>query len=178
MNKMTKGALATGLGVALLVGGGGTLAVWNADATAGAGEIKSGDLNITAKAGVWTNGNDKVTDLATYRVVPGDVLTFTQPVEVTLVGDLMKATLAVTDPNNASKFLQVSDVVLTKDGKEFTDTALEPSDSGEYTATVTVELPDTVGGRDYATATHDLGKIGFTLVQDAIDTPAEVTARP
>ena len=29
MNKMAKGAIATGLGVALLIGGGGTLAIWN-----------------------------------------------------------------------------------------------------------------------------------------------------
>jgi alternate signal-mediated exported protein len=177
MNKMTKGALATGLGVALLVGGGGTLAVWNANAGADAGTVKSGNLNITADPGVWTNAISKEgesIDISTYKMVPGDMLTFTQPVTVDLVGDLMQATLTLTDPNDISAHLEVSDITLTdKNGKEFTETALDPADSGKYTAKVTVELPDTVEGRDYVNETHQLETIGFTLTQDATDTVAD-----
>ncbi|GAA3326839.1 MULTISPECIES: alternate-type signal peptide domain-containing protein [Paeniglutamicibacter] len=51
MNKMTKGALATGLDVALLLGGGGTLAVWNKSVAEPAGTITSGDLELTAGTG-------------------------------------------------------------------------------------------------------------------------------
>lgn len=176
MNKMTKGAIATGLGVALLVGGGGTLAVWNANAGADAGTVKSGNLNITAAPGVWTNAISKEgesIDISTYKMVPGDLLTFTQPVTVDLVGDLMQATLTLTDPNDVSAHLEVSDISLTKDGKEFTETALDPEDSGKYTATVTVELPDTVEGRDYVNETHKLETIGFALTQNAIGSVAD-----
>jgi alternate signal-mediated exported protein len=96
MNKMTKGALATGLGVALLVGGGGTLAVWNAEATKTAGTIVAGNMTLDAGEGKWTNVNGKDVDLAEYKVVPGDVLTFTQPVTVGMTGDLLEAALTTT----------------------------------------------------------------------------------
>lgn len=167
MNKMTKGALVTGLGVALLVGGGGTLAVWNAEAINQAGTIASGDLNITAAPGVWTNASTKTIDISSYKVVPGDKLTFTQPVKVTLVGDRMQANLTLTDPEKATTApLVVSDVTLTdKDGANIKENGLLPADSGDYTATVTVELPDTVKERDFVNQVRDLKAIGFKLDQ-------------
>lgn len=44
--------MAAGFGAALLVGGGGTLAVWNATTEANAGTILSGNINLIAGTGV------------------------------------------------------------------------------------------------------------------------------
>jgi alternate signal-mediated exported protein len=171
MNKMTKGALATGLGVALLVGGGGTLAVWNASDTAPAGTIKSGDLNLTAGKGEWTSLHSAIPiDLATYKVVPGDLLTFTQKVQVNLEGDLMQADLTVTDPGAGFAPLIVSATKLTDD-KTNTQVvgpltpALNAKTEGAYTAKVTVEFPEATDERIATDKTADLGLLAFTLRQ-------------
>ncbi|GAA3289567.1 alternate-type signal peptide domain-containing protein [Arthrobacter citreus] len=140
MNKMAKGALAIGVGAALLLGGGGTLAVWNDAETTAAGQIAAGDLQLaTAKdgAGKWTNLQGKTVDLATYKVVPGDVLTYTQKLDVKLTGDLMAAKLTMTQPTFTSTFTSADVTVglptLTKDGKALPETLL-PKDSGEVVA--------------------------------------------
>lgn len=100
MKKMTKGAIVTGLGVALLLGGGGTLAVWNADTTADIGIVTAGDLDLDARPGVWTSsltgvigGKDQI---SAYRIIPGETLTYSQKINVTLVGNSgLKANLTV-----------------------------------------------------------------------------------
>ena len=48
MNKITKASIAAGAGVILLLGGGGTLAYWNASTTAGSASITSGTLSVAA----------------------------------------------------------------------------------------------------------------------------------
>jgi alternate signal-mediated exported protein len=51
---LVKGTAAIAVGAALLLGGGGTLANWNAEATAAPGTIVSGDLNVVKSVnGVW-----------------------------------------------------------------------------------------------------------------------------
>ncbi|MER2137742.1 MAG: alternate-type signal peptide domain-containing protein [Arthrobacter sp.] len=98
MNKMAKGALATGVGVALLLGGGGTLAVWNQTANASAGTIASGDLKLAAGTGTWTSNMTQGTvNVSSYKMVPGEKLTYAQDLTVTLDGDRINANLTVND---------------------------------------------------------------------------------
>lgn len=173
MNKITKGALATGLGVALLLGGGGTLAVWN---TTAEGEqdssIVNGDLQLTAGKGTWTNAHGTVIDLATYKAVPGDALTFTQPVAVKLDGDLMEANLTVNKNlvAAAGSFLTVDQPILQKEDNTPVPTLLDENSDGNYKASVTVTFPSSTGGRDGVNVTNALGKVGFLLVQNASST--------
>ena len=98
MNKMAKGALAIGVGAALLLGGGGTLATWNAAQASNAGTIAAGELKMTAATGTWasnlTAGPIRVAD---YKMVPGEKLTYSQDLTVTLVGDRITANLKTTD---------------------------------------------------------------------------------
>lgn len=164
MNKLAKGALATGLGVALLIGGGGTLAVWNAEQNVAPGKIVSGDLQLTAGKGTWTNANGTI-NIDTYRAVPGDKLTFTQDVEVDLKGDLMLANLTVTDKllSDAS-YLKVGETTLKK-GATPVATALDETADGTYTAAVTVDFLSTA--TTGADTENPLGKIGFKLDQIA-----------
>lgn len=168
MNKMTKGALATGVGVALLLGGGGTLAVWNTSAEAAAGTIASGDLSMQAGAGTWTNAAGSKVKLADYRIVPGDALTFSQPVTVALDGDLMRASLSVTDKlTSSAAYLSVGQTTLTNASGTVVANPLDKDSDGIYTASVTVTFPESTTGTVGAKATNDLGKIGFKLEQIA-----------
>ena len=168
MNKMTKGALATGLGVALLLGGGGTLAVWNKSVAEPAGTIASGDLDLTAGTGTWTNDAGTAIQLNSYKVVPGDELHFTQPVNVVLDGDLMSASLTLTNnlagPEFAS-YLEVGNATLKHEDGTIVTGPLDPSSSGKYTASVSVKFLESTTGTVGTKATNDLGNIGFKLEQ-------------
>ncbi|NUL46984.1 alternate-type signal peptide domain-containing protein [Cellulosimicrobium funkei] len=99
MKKMTKGAIVTGLGVALLLGGGGTLATWNASVEADAGTIQSGNMALTAGTETpWTSKltGKPVTDA--YTIVPGEVLAYKQVLTPVIEGEGMQAVLQVTGP--------------------------------------------------------------------------------
>lgn len=173
MNKMVKGAIATGVGVILLAGGGGTLATWNQANTASMGSVVAGDLNLAAGAGVWTNAaGTAIPKIADYKVVPGDTLTYTQPLTVTLTGNLMTAKLAVTGASAASGFgdnAVVSATTLTnsKNGKVLADTVLVPADSGVVTASTTFTFKKSTTSTDATQATVDLSGIGYKLEQQA-----------
>ena len=54
MNKLTKGAIATAAGIALLLGGAGTFALWNGQTTIAGGTISTGTLAIASTGSpVW-----------------------------------------------------------------------------------------------------------------------------
>lgn len=98
MNKNMKGAIAVGAATVLLLGGGGTLAVWNATATVTGGSISSGQLAISAASatGDWyhfdgsTDCADYAADtplVANYTLVPGDdVIYCVQDLTITAQG--------------------------------------------------------------------------------------------
>lgn len=173
MNKMTKGVIATGVGIVLMVGGGGTLATWNQAQSATMGKVVAGDLNLVpATAGVWTNASGTVVNVAEYRVVPGDTLTYTQPLNVTLTGDLMVARLAVTGASAADGFganATVSATSLTKSDNKVVSatTDLRPADSGVVTASTSFTFNKSTASRTATLASVDLSGIGYSLVQQA-----------
>jgi alternate signal-mediated exported protein len=98
MNKLTKATIAGAVGVALLLGGAGTLATWNSSASISGGTIVSGNLLVdstSTAAGYWQlNGGSKLATPA-FTVVPGDVVTYTKTVNVTATGDNLVATLGL-----------------------------------------------------------------------------------
>lgn len=170
MNKMTKGALATGLGVALLLGGGGTLAVWNKSVAEPAGTIASGDLELTAGTGTWTNDVGASIILSTYKAVPGDELHFSQPVTVALAGDLMSASLTLTNnlaTDPSVSYLQVGSATLKDANGAIVTGPLDANSDGDYTAAVSVKFLESTSGTVGTKATNDLGSIGFKLEQIA-----------
>jgi alternate signal-mediated exported protein len=98
MNKLTKGAIATAAGVILLMGGAGTLASWNSSATAGASQsINAGQLTVaSAGTGIWKNAAGATITPSSYKIVPGDALTYSQTFNVTASGDALYFTVAST----------------------------------------------------------------------------------
>tara|TARA_R110002051_G_scaffold68402_1_gene123150 strand:- start:967 stop:1518 length:552 start_codon:yes stop_codon:yes gene_type:complete len=100
MNKLVKGSIAGAAGIALLLGGAGTLATWNSAATISApGTISAGTLSIAAATGStdgWKIGNAAtVASPAGFKIVPGDTVTFTKTFNVTATGDNLTATAAL-----------------------------------------------------------------------------------
>jgi alternate signal-mediated exported protein len=99
MNKLTKGAIASAAGIILLMGGAGTLASWNASSTAGASQaISAGQLAVnTPGTGVWTQGTSTTAiDPATFKIVPGDTLTYSQTFNLAASGNNLLFTVAAT----------------------------------------------------------------------------------
>lgn len=102
MKKSTKALIAGGIGVALLVGGASTVSFWTDEAEGGDGVISSGTLDLgTPAGGGWEishegDGSGTATGPvefvpADHHIVPGDILTYTQSIPVTLDGKNIKA---------------------------------------------------------------------------------------
>lgn len=97
MNKLLKGSIAGAAGIALLLGGAGTLALWNDSETITGGTITAGNLDIAPVVNTtdgWKSGTTAI-DLATYKIVPGATITYTKTFNVTAVGTNMTANVAL-----------------------------------------------------------------------------------
>lgn len=165
----SKVIVASTLGVALLIGG-GTYALWSATDTANTGAmISSGDLKVTAAAPQsWYDVSDSanpavITNLADFRLSPGDKIKLTQELNVIIVGDNMTGILTAKLPNSTASQALMDQAKFTlslfdKDGTQIatvaptTNTAdsLTTQVSGlpqttaageKYTVEITVELP-------------------------------------
>jgi alternate signal-mediated exported protein len=168
---LVKGTAAIAVGAALLLGGGGTLANWNAADAATPGTIASGDLNVTAATGTWTDRAGNPVTIATYKVVPGDKLTFTQNLTVTLVGDKMAANIAVSGANAVNNFTPDNVIISGPDLKVGATTVVNPltAVSGTATRTVTAsttfEFKGSTSDRNDVNKSYNLGNISYTLTQ-------------
>ncbi|WP_167735356.1 alternate-type signal peptide domain-containing protein [Rhodococcus sp. 1R11] len=99
MNKATKGSLAAGAAVVLLLGGAGSYALWSDTETLPLGPISTGVLKLEpVAAGVWTDVSpigpktDPVT-IGSFNLVPGDVLSYDATYRVDAEGNNLQATL-------------------------------------------------------------------------------------
>ncbi|MBO0908172.1 alternate-type signal peptide domain-containing protein [Arthrobacter sunyaminii] len=178
---MAKGALAIGVGAALLLGGGGTLAVWNQTQAANAGQIQAGDLELTTQPGVWKNAYGTVVDLVPnngiedYKVVPGDVLTYSQEMNVKLTGDLMQAKLSIQNLPKSEFALQnvsIENVVVRDSaGKDLKDAILKPANSGTVTASAKFTFKQDTDLRANVNAVADFAAVSYKLDQQVLPTP-------
>jgi alternate signal-mediated exported protein len=165
---LIKGTAAIAVGAALLLGGGGTLASWNASTTQNPGTVVAGDLDVVADAGVWTDRNGAPVTISTYKVVPGDKLTYTQNLNVTLTGDKMAATVAATGTGAVNGFT-AANVVVTDPVLMVGDTPVSNplTTSGTVTAAITFEFKSGTTGRSDVTKSYNFGSVAFTLNQIA-----------
>jgi alternate signal-mediated exported protein len=167
MKKIVKASIATSAGVILLLGGAGTFATWNSSATAQGASIVAGNLVVEASqdAGAWA-ANGSPISIADYRIVPGDVLTYTKTMKVGAEGDSLRATLALTDSSitpadptkpadvalasylTDSAVLTASGAGITGTGPTFTVTPAGEVVSQDVTVTVTIAFPAGVVGGD------------------------------
>ncbi len=159
MNKLLSGAIAGAAGIALLLGGAGTFALWNSTAAVSGGTIVAGNLLVAdnGTVGTWAvNGTPVV--LSSFRAIPGDVLTYKKSVAVTATGKNLVATLGLgaasitaTSASPAdtalaayltkSAVLSATGVGITAAGSNYTVTAGTAGVSQNVTVTATITFP-------------------------------------
>jgi len=111
MRNKTKGVIAGVAGLALLSGG-VTFALWSDSTTVDGGTITNGNLDVEAIGTLaWVDVSadredspHAITDLATWRMVPGDTIEGTQGIGVALEGDNLVATLEVSSATDPATF--------------------------------------------------------------------------
>ena len=170
MNKLIKGSIAGAAGVALLLGGAGTFAVWNDTASLDAPAITAGHLQLdTTTAGKWTKNGAPI-DAATYRVIPGTTLVYTQTLTVNAEGEGLRARLTHSPLTEAGALASFVDSKL----EVFPGTATTADADGildfntgisTVDVKVTVVFPSTVSGQDGQGLSLDLSDVTFTLTQ-------------
>ena len=169
MNKVVVGSLAGAAGFVLLLGGAGTFALWNDNATANLGEVTTGSLTLNSDApGVWEAGTPRLW-------VPGDSSTFTESYTITGTGDDLTAVLSgnyslVAEPGVTALF---TFVVKDKSGDlVVADTAATNSynftpELSPYSAVATVDVSFDATGRVAQKKSIDLGTVQVSLQQTA-----------
>ncbi|MCS5715513.1 alternate-type signal peptide domain-containing protein [Herbiconiux sp. CPCC 205716] len=192
MNKLTKGAIAAAAGVVLLLGGAGTFAFWNSSAQVAGGTITAGNLAVSNAdgPGSWTDQNGAAVNIATYKIVPGDTLTYTDTLSVVAVGDNLVATLGIlpgtiaaassSNPADvalaaylnagATNTLTASGTGISGTGPTYTVTAGAAGVSQNVTATVKLKFPNvnTAGAENAAKlGAVNLSNLTLTLTQTA-----------
>src|SRR5690606_10660367 len=158
MNKFTKASIATGAGIVLLLGGAGTLAYWNDTAPTDAGTITAGTLTIDSEGdGEWYESSDLVNpiDASSFRVVPGDSLTYIESFEIGATGDNLEAEITA----NAASIVtgawgdELDVSVAVEDSLGGAITTIDSTNDGDI-VTVTVTLDFAFDG-DVSTALVD-----------------------
>lgn len=188
MNKLLKGAIAGAAGVALLLGGAGTFALWNSSASVTGGNIVGGNLLVadSGTAGAWTANGAAIT-LAAFKAAPGDVLRFTKTVNVTASGNNLVATLGLGTASitgstgaaadsalagylNANTVLAATGTAITGTGPTYTvtpGTAGITSSPVTVTATITFPKSATAGAENTAAlGSVNLNNLTVTLSQN------------
>lgn len=170
MNKLIKGSIAGAAGIALLLGGAGTLAVWNSSTTLdSAGAITAGTLEITGTNG---GGWDQNLDL----IVPGDTLTYSETLTLSATGDNLEFAVSdnVASLVSASTFSNAdvtSTVTVKLDGATVTPNASGNYDAaaGAYTidVSIVVDFPETTTGTTDQGAVLNLAAAAVTVTQVA-----------
>lgn len=102
MNRKTKGAIAAGAAVVLLLGGAGSYALWSDNSTVNGGTITAGTLKLNpGAAGAWTDHSTTMiggtpVDPSTQPIVPGDIWEYDATYTISATGKNMKAQLTPT----------------------------------------------------------------------------------
>lgn len=159
MNKLLKGAIAGAAGVALLLGGAGTFALWNSSTAVSGGTIVAGNLLVadSGTVGTWAANGTAMT-LSSFKAVPGDVLTYTKTIAVTATGNNLVATLGLGAASITASTASAADTALaayltksavlsatgtgiTASGANYTITAGSTGVSQNVTVTATITFP-------------------------------------
>jgi alternate signal-mediated exported protein len=181
MNKIVSGAVAGAAGIVLLLGGAGSFALWNANATVAAASVESGNLALQSTTqGVWTditNGGSTVIDPTTYRMVPGNVLQYTNAMTVTSTGttvgaDLTYNPLSITGDSALQSAVTTKLDVTSPDASISAATAantftVKPStQSSKVNVVLTVTLP--ASATSGMNGTLNFANLAFTLTQRTV----------
>lgn len=171
-NSRTKAIIAIAAGAILLLGGGTTLAYWSTQATVNGGTVSSGDLNLTlVETPSWSltpegGAAAAVTDITAIDVVPGDTVTLTQDVTLTLIGENLIADLAVAGVTVPTGILPAVVSVTDADGATFSGTGLTPALNGNtVTVSAAFQFDPTTPDRELVLTDFSFEDVQLTLTQ-------------
>src|SRR6478609_5179369 len=175
MNTMIKGSIAGATGIALLMGGFGTYALWSDSENLAAHGVQSGELDIATSAGVYDDANSAAANdwTATDKMVPGDKVTYTQTFTVKGSGKNLKRTIAYVKPTLSSTFSGLTDTVdITSSSADITAgstagsfTFAQPFGTATLTAKVTYTLPAGTANQVDQNKAATLPAAAFTISQ-------------
>ncbi|MGO2863619.1 MAG: alternate-type signal peptide domain-containing protein [Brevibacterium sp.] len=196
MKNSTKALIAGGVGVALLVGGAGTVAFWTDSEDGGEGVITAGNLDLGDlgdDTGDWTiqhladpDNPDSATDPEPFdpknhHIVPGDILSFTQNVPVTLdgkniaahfVGDVTVEAGSGAGSDELAKAIEKQDLATVEATDATTPLQVDGDDivtgqgTGEVEVTTSVTFPWGTEGQYNDARLGSLSfKVDYTLTQ-------------
>jgi alternate signal-mediated exported protein len=167
MNKLVKGSIAGAAGIALLLGGAGTFALWNSTATLSAQTITAGTLSLAANNdGVWKKLDGTVINPATFRIIPGTTLEYTQTLTINAVGDGLKADLTHSGLTAAGALGTLTTETLSVTSSTATvvgNTLKFNAGTSTVNVKVTVDFPSTATTGQNENL--DLSAVTFTLTQ-------------
>ena len=176
MNTMMKGAVAGATGIALLMGGFGTYAVWSDSENLAENGVQSGQLDIATAPGVHDDASTAAANdwSATDKMVPGDKVTYTQVFTVKGAGKNLEGTISYTKPDLTSSFTGlVHSVKVTSSDAKVVESATNPNNfsfsepfgTATLTAVVTYELPTSTSGTTDQNKAATLPAAAFTITQ-------------
>lgn len=178
MNNIMKGSIAGAVGVAMLMGGFGSYALWSDSEDLAVQGVQSGELTIDTAAGQYDDANTGTAGdwTAGDKMVPGDKVTYTQVFTVTGSGKNLKGTISLAtpamSPNGFTTLVRSFDVVASGAGAaDLTKSSAtsfsftKPFGSATLTATVTYELPPGATGLTDQNASATTPAAAFTIQQ-------------
>ncbi len=185
MNKLVKGAVAGAAGVALLLGGAGTFALWNSSIGVASGTVATGTLAFGSSTGAtWTDNSPGALTTtfnpSTQKIVPGDVVSLVQNITINATGKNLQAQLAyapssVAIPSDLTNkivpTLTVSkvsgDAVLSGSGTVGSPYVITPSSGGTsiFAVTISFAFSSTTAGTAGQAESVDLSGATYTLTQ-------------
>lgn len=173
-SKSLKGVIALAAAGLLLSGGAGTYALWSDQVTLNGGNVNSGQLKlVNTQPGSWfdlSSGTPAaITDIATWRVVPGDVIEYRVSTTVAAEGQNLAATL-VADPASVTgdpallADMQVTTAITV--GGTAQTTITEADDNKQIDVNVDFTF-DEASTNATQLQSLDLSALQLTLTQDA-----------
>ena len=180
MNKMIKGSVAGATGVALLMGGFGTYALWSDSENLAANGVQSGELTIDTTAGEWDDVNSAAANDwngATDKMVPRDKVSYTQTFTVNGEGKNLRGTITLGAQNLTSGFGAgnlVRTVAVDVSGAGAADitkvddsnfTFASPFDTATLTAVVTYEFKSSVTDTTDQNKAASVPAVNFVIAQ-------------
>ena len=172
--KSLKGVIALAAAGLLLSGGASTYALWSDQVTLNGGNINSGQLKlVNTQPGTWydvtTRTPTPISDIATFKVVPGDVIAYQVSTTVQAQGHNLAATLAA-DPASVTgdpallADMRVSTIIQVGGATQTTITEADDNKQIDATAVFTFDQAST---NVTQLQSLDLSALQLTLTQDA-----------
>ncbi|WP_072314825.1 alternate-type signal peptide domain-containing protein [Agrococcus sp. Marseille-P2731] len=179
MKKITKGTIAAGAAVALLLGAGGTLAYWNDTVdVSDTAVITAGNLALSqTSAPAWTITHTDgtataVADISAVRIVPGDQLTFSADYAIAAQGQNLVFEAGVAPGAIEAASAAPADVALAS---RLTETAAFTI-NGVAGSTAEIEHRSNTAGTYAVTIDVDLDWAFGDAASPALDNPAKTGA--